>query len=111
MHKKVLNLCMPNSNYMVNFQSVDRQMLERVCANAKIHLTDSENDRFVSDMGDILAAFRLLEEVNTKAVLPAYHATNIKNVWREDGVKKRSIDIMKNTKAIENGYIIGPKLV
>lgn len=96
---------------MVDFQKVDEDMLERICANAKLNLTESEKEKFVSGLGDILTAFKALEEIDTDGIAPAYHATEVKNVWRADIVKKKEIDIRKNTKAIENGYIIGPKLI
>ncbi|MGC8537965.1 MAG: Asp-tRNA(Asn)/Glu-tRNA(Gln) amidotransferase subunit GatC [Candidatus Micrarchaeia archaeon] len=96
---------------MVDFKKVDKAMLERICANAKLSLTSSEEERFISEMEEILSAFRELESVDTKGVQPAYHATEIRNVWREDKVKKKNVDIKKNTGAIEDGYIIGPKLV
>lgn len=96
---------------MVNFQSIDNEMLERICNNAKLNLTDLEKRKFISELGDILAAFKTLEEIDTKGISPAYHATEVKNVWREDTAKRKKTDIKKNTKAIEDGYIIGPKLI
>ncbi|EQD66908.1 Glu-tRNAGln amidotransferase, C subunit [mine drainage metagenome] len=96
---------------MVDFQKVDKEMLERICKNAKLELTDSEIEKFVSEMGSILTTFKTLGEVDTKGVPPAYHPTGIKNVWREDRSEKKHMDISNNTDAIEDGYIVGPKLV
>ena len=111
MYKKVIKICNPKCNHMVDFQKVDKGMLSRICSNAKLNLTSSEEEKFVSEMGEILTAFRELESVDTEGVQPAYHATEIRNIWRDDKVKKKSVDIKKNTGALENGYIIGPKLV
>ncbi|MCL5100283.1 MAG: Asp-tRNA(Asn)/Glu-tRNA(Gln) amidotransferase subunit GatC [Candidatus Marsarchaeota archaeon] len=97
---------------MVDFQKVDATLLERICSDAKLTLDDSEKERFVTEMSEILAAFRSIGEAETEGVRPAYHPTAVENVWRDDApARKRKIDIKKNTDALEGGYIVGPKLV
>ncbi len=96
---------------MADFRRIDAAMLERVSANAKLNLTDEEKSKFLAEMEDILAAFRKLEEADTEGVQPAYHPVKVENVWREDIVMKKKIEICRNTDAMEGGYIIGPKLV
>ena len=96
---------------MVDFQKVDAALLERMCADTKILLSDEEKERFIREMSDILVAFRSIGEVSTEGVQPAYHPTAVENVWREDISAPKELDIRKNTDALEDGYIVGPKLV
>ncbi len=98
---------------MVDFRKVDAALLERICSDAKIALADEEKDKFVKEMSEILDAFKSISEADTNGLQPSYHSTPVENVWREDVADggKRKLDIGKNTEAIEDGYIIGPKLV
>lgn len=97
---------------MVDFKKVDSALLERICSDAKIELSTDEKEKFMAEMSGILEAFGAVGEVDTEGVQPAYHPTNVENVWRDDLTdRSRRVDIRKNTAAIEKGYIVGPKLV
>ncbi len=96
----------------MDFQKVDKKLLERIAGDAKLYLEESEKEKLVNEMNEILVYFGKIRELDTKDVEPAYHAVEITNVWREDKKeKKEGLEIGLNAKELEDGYIIGPKLV
>ena len=66
---------------------ISRTEVEQVALLARLRLSDEELDRMTSQLGDILEYINLLSELDTEAIEPMAHASEIVNVLREDVVR------------------------
>jgi aspartyl-tRNA(Asn)/glutamyl-tRNA(Gln) amidotransferase subunit C len=66
---------------------ISRTEVEKVSLLARLRLSDEELDRMTSQLGDILEYINLLSELDTEAVEPMAHASEIANVLRDDVVR------------------------
>ena len=92
---------------------VDKQLILRVAANARLKLTDEEVKRFIPELKDILETFAKLKEVDTKNVKPSFHPVPIKNVLRDDIVEPSfgQEKALRNSEHKKDGYFKGPRAV
>ncbi|MBT3940794.1 Asp-tRNA(Asn)/Glu-tRNA(Gln) amidotransferase subunit GatC [Candidatus Woesearchaeota archaeon] len=92
---------------------VDRQLVKKVAAIARINLTESELAKFTDDFKDILQDFSVLSKIDTDKVVPTFCSADLQNVYRQDRVDKCLIrqKALVNTKHKENGFFKGPKTV
>ena len=65
-------------------QSLTRQDVTKVALLSRLKLTDAEIDLFTTQLGQVLGYVELLNELDTSAVEPMAHATEIANVFRDD---------------------------
>jgi len=63
---------------------ITRKEVEHVANLARLKLNDAEAERYTRDLNAILAFAAKLNELDTSDVLPTSHATDVKNVMRED---------------------------
>ena len=96
---------------MVDYWKVDEELIKRVAKNARLKLSDEEIEQFTKQLGDILGAFKSLDEVKTDKVKPSFHPQEISDVYREDKAEKFDWDPLANTKHKEKKYFKGPKIV
>jgi aspartyl-tRNA(Asn)/glutamyl-tRNA(Gln) amidotransferase subunit C len=89
----------------------DKELVEHVAKLARIKILEEEKAEFASQFNSILQFFSKIDEVNTENVEPAFQPINLKNVLREDEVKKFDWDPLANTKHKENKHFKGPKIV
>jgi len=94
-----------------NYWKIDRKLVEHVSKVARLELSKEEKTKFTKQLEDILEAFKKIDRIDTKDVRPSFHPQEIKNVFREDQVKKWEWEPLKNTKLKEKGYFKGPKIV
>ena len=93
--------------------TVDKDMVKKVAALARIELSDKEAKGFCKDLEEILSAFRTIKRIPTKGVKPTFQPVEVRDVLREDRVEP-SIPrdmLLKNLKNKEDGYIKGPRVV
>jgi aspartyl-tRNA(Asn)/glutamyl-tRNA(Gln) amidotransferase subunit C len=90
---------------------VTKETIRHVAKIARLQLTEEEIEKFTVQLKDVLDSFRKIDEVNTKDVKPSFHPQEIKNVFREDKVKKWKWEPLENTKHKEGKYFKGPKIV
>ncbi|MDD5148160.1 MAG: Asp-tRNA(Asn)/Glu-tRNA(Gln) amidotransferase subunit GatC [Candidatus ainarchaeum sp.] len=92
---------------------VDKDLLQRVAANARLNLTDAEIKKFLPQMHDILDAFSRLDEPADLNEEPSFQPVPLKNVFRGDKAGKclSQEEALSNTKHSKNGYFKGPKVV
>ena len=95
---------------LADYWRIDKKLIEHICTIAKLSPSDKEKDAYLKQLTDVLDSFKVLKEVDAD-VEPAFHPTNIENVWREDKVEKTKWDPLGNTKNKEHGYFKGPKIV
>ncbi len=90
---------------------VDKDLIRRVAANARLELSEKEVEKFAVQFKDILEAFSRLDEVDTNNVDIMLQPVELKNVLRDD-TPKPSLPIeeaLANTQHKKDGYFKGPR--
>ncbi len=92
-------------------QTVDKKLLLKVAANARLNLTEKEVNLFLKDFKEILKAFETLDEISVEGEKPSFQPIQLENVVRKDEVEKclSQEDALKNTRNKKDGYFMGPK--
>jgi len=92
---------------------VDRELLLRVAANARLNLTEDEIKKFLPQLREILSAFGTLDELDVSNEKPCFQPIKLENVSRQDNVGKcvSQEEALQNTKHKKDGYFMGPKVV
>lgn len=90
--------------------AISRKEVEHVANLARLNLTEEEAERYTKDLNSILQFAAKLNELDTSNVVPTSHATDVKNVMRED-VNRPSIsneEALKNAPEHEEGQFKVP---
>ena len=92
--------------------TVDKKLLLKVAANARLNLSEKEINEFLPQLKEILKAFGKLDEIDVKDEKPSFQPLSIENVARKDLVEKclSQEEALKNTKNKKDGYFMGPKV-
>ena len=92
---------------------IDRAVMKRVAANARLVLTEAEEKKYSKDLNDILDAFRKMDRLDTRNAKPSFQPLPVSNVLREDkpGECLPHEKAMKNARNREGMYFRGPKAV
>jgi aspartyl-tRNA(Asn)/glutamyl-tRNA(Gln) amidotransferase subunit C len=80
---------------------------------ARITLTESEKERFASQLGDVLSHIAELTEVDVTGIEPTAHASPVYNVWSEDVAQPglSTAEALQNAPALKYNMIVVPKVV
>jgi aspartyl-tRNA(Asn)/glutamyl-tRNA(Gln) amidotransferase subunit C len=87
--------------------------VEKVANLARLNFEEAELDAFTSQLNDILNYIEQLNELDTKAVEPTFHALDITNVMREDAAGP-SLPVeasLSNAPEHENDSFLVPKII
>jgi len=87
-----------------------KKEVERIAAAQRIPLTEEEKEAFGRQVGQVLAAFDKLDQVQTEGVPPSYHPVDIPAQMRADEVEPSSAPV-GNAKRVEKGYLRGPRMM
>lgn len=90
--------------------AITRSEVEHVANLARLQLTEEEAERFTKDLNAILDFAAKLDELDTSNVVPTSHATDVKNVMRED-VNRPSLppqEALRNAPEHEDGQFKVP---
>ena len=90
--------------------AITRKEVEHVANLARLQLTEDEAERFTNDLNAILVFAAKLDELDTSDIPPTSHATDVKNVMRED-VNRPSLpqeEVLRNAPEHEDGQIKVP---
>jgi aspartyl-tRNA(Asn)/glutamyl-tRNA(Gln) amidotransferase subunit C len=99
-------------NSLIEFMpEVTEETIKHVARIARLELTEEEIKKFTGQLKNVLDNFKLIDEVDTKDVKPSFHPQEIKNVMREDTVKKWEWEPLTNTKHKEDKHFKGPRIV
>lgn len=85
-----------------------RKDILKLAKLARLRLTDTEVDKFQSEIGSILEYVDMLSDVNTDGLKPTYQVTGLVNVARPDEIKDYGMsqrELLKNAPATERDYI------
>ncbi len=87
--------------------------IEYIAGLSRIMLSDKEKMVFKDQLADILDYVEKLRKLNTDTVGPMAHASNLKNVFREDKLTPSlpRQDIIDISPASVNGYFKVPKVI
>lgn len=98
-------------NSTSKYWDINEKLVEHVISIARLKLSDEEIKKFTKQLKNILTAFKKIDEVNTTDIKPSFHPQEIKNVMREDKVKKWKWKPLENTIHKEKNYFKGPRTV
>ena len=91
---------------------VDEKLVREIASLARLDLTKEETEMFVSQFKDILDYVRILNEVDTENVPPAYLSSANKNVPREDEIEVSTAtdEFISNAPQSKDGYVLIPRV-
>ncbi|MFO8015475.1 MAG: Asp-tRNA(Asn)/Glu-tRNA(Gln) amidotransferase subunit GatC [Candidatus Woesearchaeota archaeon] len=92
---------------------VDRELILKVAANAKLELTEKELDEFLPQLSEVLEFFSHIDSIDTKGVEPSMQPLDIRNLMRDDEVEESlsQEEALSNTEHKKDGYFKGPRAV
>ena len=67
---------------------VDKELVKYIAHLSRIKLTEKELEKFVPQLENILAYVEKLNKVDIQNIEPTSHVLPLKNVYREDKIKK-----------------------
>src|SRR3989338_1276200 len=93
--------------------AINRDAVKYTANLANIELSDAELDHFTGQLDKILAYVDKLNTLNVANLEPTSHALEMKNVYREDFVKKSLpvSEVIKNAPDKENNLFKVPKII
>ncbi len=66
---------------------LDRDQVRKVAHLARLELTPAEEEKFTTQLSDILNYFEQLSELDTENVMPTTRAIDVSNVTRSDSLQ------------------------
>lgn len=92
---------------------VDKELLLKVAANARLNLTEAEVKKFLPQLEAVLESFSKLDELDVSKEEPSFQPLPLKNVFREDRAGKclSQEEALANTTHKKDGYFKGPKVI
>ena len=92
---------------------ITKELVEYVSNLSNIKLDEATSAKMENELGEIIKYMDVLNEVDTQGAEPMSHVFSIKNVLREDEIKKSyDIDlILKNAPEQTNEAFVVPKIV
>ena len=93
--------------------AINRDTVKYTANLARIELSDKELDHFTDQLGRILAYVDKLNTLNVTKLEPTSHVLEMKNVYRDDIVKKSlpASEVIKNAPSKENNLFKVPKII
>lgn len=93
---------------------LSKEQVKHIAKLARLSLTEEEEERYASELSQILAYVETLQELDTKGVEPMVGAIEFKNVMREDLQVQTSADLrramLSNAPDSENTFIKVPQM-
>ena len=69
---------------------ISKHELEHLAKLARIELDPKEEEKLLTDLGNILEHFKELEALDTSTVAPMTGGTELKNIFREDAERENT---------------------
>jgi len=94
-------------------ERIDLEQTKYIAHLSRLELTPEEENKFSSQLRDILNYVDKLKEVDTKNVPPTSHVLPINNVFREDerGFSLSSREALSNAPKQKNNQFQVPKII
>ena len=92
---------------------IDKKTVEYIAKLARLKLTEQEEKEFTGQLDKILAYIDKLNELNTDNIEPITHAVPMKNVFREDEVKRSLTqeEALSNAPEKDSGHFRVPRII
>jgi aspartyl-tRNA(Asn)/glutamyl-tRNA(Gln) amidotransferase subunit C len=92
---------------------VNRELIEKVAAVARLKLTDEEINKFIPQLKEIMEYFSMLSEIDTEGIEPSFQPIRLRNRLREDSPREciSQEEALRNSSQNKDGYFKGPKAV
>lgn len=91
---------------------IDSRQIRHYSNLSKIDLSDHEELILSEQISKILDYFKSLDEVDTSGVEATHHVVDLKNIFRNDEVRKSPSDEMLKLAPSKKGrYVKAPKIV
>lgn len=88
---------------------LSQQEIDHIANLARLELSSQERERYRKELSLILDYVSQLQELDVEGVLPMSHSVEIRNVMREDAVRKESAERVNLLRCAaphqEQGYI------
>lgn len=93
--------------------AINRDTVKYTANLARIELSDEELSHFTDQLGRILSYVDKLNTLNVSKFEPTSHVLEIKNVYRDDVVKKSlsAPEVIQNAPSKENNLFKVPKII
>jgi aspartyl-tRNA(Asn)/glutamyl-tRNA(Gln) amidotransferase subunit C len=93
--------------------AISKKDVEHGAHLARLYLTEDEKEMFTRQLSQILDHAGKIAELDTSKVEPTSHVVPIKNVMREDKVKKSlsQEEALSNAPKKEDGAFVVPRIV
>ena len=82
---------------------------------ANLTLSDEEVEKYTNQLSETIKYVENLNELDTKAVVPTSHSTNVTNVYFEDGTENSRLfsqdEAVTNTKSKKNGQFVVKRIM
>lgn len=90
----------------INLPTISKDKVRQIAALASLKLSENELSKYQKQIAEILKYISILNEVDTKNVIPTTQATGLKNAYREDVVKDSlsQTEALSGAKTAEKGY-------
>ena len=63
---------------------LNNQQIRKIAHLARLNIDPKEEEKFASQLGDVIKQFEMLNELETEKVIPTIHAIELKNITRDD---------------------------
>lgn len=92
---------------------IEIEDVEKVATLAKLEFPSEEKQKLAKELEQIVTYVARLNELDTKAVEPTLHITDLKNVLREDNVQHwlDQEQALANAPQKKQGYFSVPKVI
>jgi len=92
---------------------ITKEEVEHVANLARLELDEDAIERFVGQIGDILAYVDKLKSVDTEGVAPTSHAISLTNAFREDEARDHLAQdrSLANAPEKEGGAFLVPRVI
>ncbi|MEM2904977.1 MAG: Asp-tRNA(Asn)/Glu-tRNA(Gln) amidotransferase subunit GatC [Candidatus Bathyarchaeia archaeon] len=85
--------------------------IEHLAWLARIELTKTEKALFSKQLGEIIAYFSKVDEVDTEGVEPTYHVLDMANVFRPDEPRPTDVEpILRNVPERKDTFVKAPRM-
>ncbi len=101
--------------YYMGMGTLNKDDVVHVAKLAKLTLTDSEIEKFKSQLSKVISYISELSQVDTKKDEPTSQTTGLENIKRKDEVKPQDSlsqeEALSGTDKTHNGYFIVPGIL
>jgi len=93
-------------------KTISKDVIKHIAKLAELEFGDDELNKITAQLDKILAHVAKISEVDTSKIPPTSHTLKIKNVFREDNVKKplSKEEVLSNAPEEKDGGFLVPKI-